>query len=151
MGSLSSDRFWSDSRWAAMNRFPVVWMSLAALNEIYQCSLLVRWEKRAESHGKMSDSLWYLSIMVFFKSTTGMSERKHRPTWTCVLDCTAVQSSGGYLVRNVGSTTSGPQMSLWPTRWRREGYPGKNLGVPGKVLKIQCSITCVTITSGLPC
>lgn len=59
--------------------------------------------------------------------TTGTWERKPRQMLTCGLECTVVQSWEECWVRNVGSMTFGPQMSLWPTKWRLEGYQGKNV------------------------
>lgn len=68
----------------------------------------------------------------------GMSERKPRQMLTCGLGCTVVRSLGECWVRNAGSTMSGPQTSLWPTKWRLEGYQGKSAS-EGMSASYQCN------------
>lgn len=66
-------------------------------------------------------------ISLLCDPTAGTSERKRRPTLTCGSECTAAPSWEACSVRSAGSTTSGPQMSPWPTKWRPEGSLGKNI------------------------
>lgn len=79
----------------------------------------------------VADVAFYF-MWLLFQPTTGMSERKPKQMLTCGLECTVAQSWEECWVRNAGSMTSGPQTSLWPTKWRLEEYQGKN-----RIFKVQ--------------
>ena len=114
--------YWDETAGLLFGGRPAL-VSLVALNEKYQrgwecvCGVMVV---------KGLKLLLFIHFSCLSKTTTGMSERKPRRMLTCGSACTVAQSWEECWVRNAGSTTSGPQMSLWPTKWRQEGYRGKN-------------------------
>lgn len=85
----------------------------------------------------MADAAFYL-MLLFCKLIIGTSERRPRQMLTCGLECTVAQSWEESWVRNAGSTMSGQRMSLWPTKWRLEGYQGNNSVF--KVQLLQCTV-----------
>ncbi len=63
-------------------------------------------------------------------------ERSQEWMWTCVWEYIAAVCTAGCSAYANGSLMSGPTMSHWPTRWRREVKQGKSEHHPSKMWSV---------------